>query len=359
MVEEVIWPKRLSRYLNSVLIASIGFVFIVMAGMCVVELGSRISSEAFVRSKINEIERDALTNGPVIGQSVSSYAGAGGNNFGTIPNAVSVEVSEHALFRSILDDLEHLSVSGAERPEQTVHHIRQRISERGLSETRRLQIALRTASIPPLESQIQVEIGRIVQFDADIDRLNVELNQASRDVAEPAFDSGRSVPELQSDLDQLLRNRSQVHDNLDSLESSLNSAKDALAQLTADIPNWEPTQYVIKNVILYLQSDMLLAIAIILCGGIGAIISAGRSQRASYFEAIFGGLTAGFVTFLILKGGKFLFLINLGPEQHTIVNPYAGAFAGILAGLFTDKAYAILSDLADSIAEKVATASKS
>ena len=61
---------------------------------------------------------------------------------------------------------------------------------------------------------------------------------------------------------------------------------------------------------------------------------------------MFLGLVAGMVALLVLKGGKFLFVVDFGIA--TLENPYSGALAGILAGLFTERGFKLIEHLIDS-----------
>jgi hypothetical protein len=50
--------------------------------------------------------------------------------------------------------------------------------------------------------------------------------------------------------------------------------------------------------------------------------------------------------------GQHLFLVT-SPGVRIPANPYSSAFAGLLAGLFSDKAYKVLSSLVDNLASQV------
>jgi len=131
-----------------------------------------------------------------------------------------------------------------------------------------------------------------------------------------------------------------------------------------------------------LRSDHLLAISIVCSAAIGAMIFIFRSRaelkpsaesRAeekpsaekstshknnSFSEILFtlgvitSGLATGFVVFLALKGGQNLFILSNSSVQIS-ANPYTSALAGLLAGLFSDKAYKTLSKLVDELLSRV------
>lgn len=107
----------------------------------------------------------------------------------------------------------------------------------------------------------------------------------------------------------------------------------------------------------FLSTEHLLAIAIMGCGAIGAIIAGLRANTIITFRNLSLGLAAGFVTFLGIKGGKHFFLVQ-GTIDQVAFNPYSSAFAGLLAGLFTERAYSLLSSVVDELIKKVQAAMK-
>lgn len=112
-----------------------------------------------------------------------------------------------------------------------------------------------------------------------------------------------------------------------------------------------------RNTVTDLGSDSLLALAVMLAGAIGAMIASLRSGNALSLRAFVLGIASGFVTFLVLKGGKSILLFHT-PDQMLMFNPYGAAFAGLLAGLFTERAHQILSVVVDDFVERVKGASQ-
>ena len=104
-----------------------------------------------------------------------------------------------------------------------------------------------------------------------------------------------------------------------------------------------------------MRSDHLLALSIICCSALGAMIFGLRSGTKMNVRTMTSGLATGFVVYLALKGGQHLFLIT-SPDIRIPANPYSSAFAGLLAGLFSDKAYKVLSSLVDNLASQVENA---
>lgn len=150
--------------------------------------------------------------------------------------------------------------------------------------------------------------------------------------------------------------REQLEENEDDIRA-ITSRISGLRAYTRDLRErelaWQPSRYVQLNSLIYMPTEMLLAIVIVLCGGTGSILTSFRSKSAKHLPAVFNGLLAGFITFLIVKGGKFFFIVNIAPESTVFINPFAAAFAGILAGLFTEKAYQILSEATDQLGNKI------
>jgi hypothetical protein len=106
-----------------------------------------------------------------------------------------------------------------------------------------------------------------------------------------------------------------------------------------------------------LSADHLLALAVITCGAIGALIAGIRGEKRLTLRYLSLGFAAGFVTFLAIKGGKHVFLVTSGSDP-AFFNPYSSAFAGLLAGLFTERAYQLLSSVIDQFAKRLESAMK-
>ncbi len=105
-----------------------------------------------------------------------------------------------------------------------------------------------------------------------------------------------------------------------------------------------------------LSSDQLLAIAIMASGAIGAMITALRGNGVMTLRALSLGLASGFVVYLAIKGGKHVFLLQAQGESVSF-NPYGSAFAGLLVGLFTDRAHQILLIIVEDFVERLRAAS--
>jgi len=113
-----------------------------------------------------------------------------------------------------------------------------------------------------------------------------------------------------------------------------------------------------KSILRSLSSEGILASLLLGSGVLGALISRIR-QTTSYhlqdiitFQPLLFGASAGFICFLVLRGGKSIFLLDYSAEIQQI-NPYSSAFAALLSGLFTDRAYKLLSLCVDALASKI------
>ena len=93
---------------------------------------------------------------------------------------------------------------------------------------------------------------------------------------------------------------------------------------------------------------VLFAISILCSATIGSLIAGVREHGRVPIRNIFLGFAAGFIAFLAIKGGKFLFVITAFGATAPL-NPYGGAFAGLLAGMFTNRAYELLSIMVDDL----------
>lgn len=96
------------------------------------------------------------------------------------------------------------------------------------------------------------------------------------------------------------------------------------------------------------STEMLLAITVMCCTATGAMIAGFRGGSHVTSRSILIGVASGFVVYLGVKGGRFLFLLETG--QNTIlINPFGTAFVGVLVGLFSDMAYGAIKDVFESL----------
>lgn len=100
-------------------------------------------------------------------------------------------------------------------------------------------------------------------------------------------------------------------------------------------------------------SDESLFLALAICSGaIGALIAGLRTIQFTLFRDLALGFASGFIVYLGMKGGKHIFLISTA-DTPVMLNPYSYAFAGILVGLFTERAYNLLGSLVGELEKRL------
>ena len=95
-----------------------------------------------------------------------------------------------------------------------------------------------------------------------------------------------------------------------------------------------------------LSSDMLIGLLLISCGILGSIMSTMRDGKGRVSKVIILGASVGFVALLGVKGGTTVFILS-NSGTNVPFNPYSTAFAGVVAGMFSEKLYMALSKLTD------------
>lgn len=115
-------------------------------------------------------------------------------------------------------------------------------------------------------------------------------------------------------------------------------------------PVLQPEGFTISFFELYgfyrLSTEMLLGILLISCGVLGSIMSTMRDGHGNPFKTIILGASVGFVALLGVKGGSTLFILT-SAGVNVPFNAYSTAFAGVVAGMFSEKLYLALSNLTD------------
>lgn len=334
-----------SHLVRSFCVSIFGVAFIGLASICVVELASRISAKGFVLSKITRLQ------GEISAEPENGLRAA--------------KIEELRTLVDIADGIDHLTVSGAEKTRETIHAIRQNMMEvrqpeavRSRLDQSRTRLNQQETRLPSLETQLtEVTLG--------IRDMNDRLAYFFRGIPVQQANSLPTVETKSQDVGPLKAQLAQLLVRESSLVDEIADTRRAIARLTDDIFEMEngqlPTRgswLVQYNPAIYLPNDILLACAIILCGGIGAIFAASRSRADRYARVIFNGLLAGFITFLVIKGGRNFFVIHLQYASNSQINPYTAAFAGILAGLFTEKAYMVLQQAIDIFGERLLQAER-
>ncbi|HEY6926772.1 MAG TPA: hypothetical protein VI653_25025 [Steroidobacteraceae bacterium] len=106
------------------------------------------------------------------------------------------------------------------------------------------------------------------------------------------------------------------------------------------------------NVFERLKTENLLAITIICCATLGGMLALVRRQEAPTLRTLTLGAATGFVVFLIIKGGRYVFFTHLQSDQINF-NAYGAAFTGFIAGLFSDMAFGVLHALVRDLSERI------
>lgn len=104
----------------------------------------------------------------------------------------------------------------------------------------------------------------------------------------------------------------------------------------------------------YQSSDLLLSLVVLFSGTVGAVITTLRRDKPLTLRDLGHGLAAGFITFLAVRGGKSVLFMDADPLL--LINPYNSAFFGLLAGMFTEMAYGLLSSLAEEMSGRLQNA---
>lgn len=115
-----------------------------------------------------------------------------------------------------------------------------------------------------------------------------------------------------------------------------------------------------------LNSDYLLALALVSVGLCGGLIGWFRQElkiEASIYNKtrpksyavnpsnMLLGLAAGFLVLLSIKGGKAVFIIDHRADLATF-NPYSSSLVALLAGLYSDKAFRLLTGLVGTFEDR-------
>ena len=406
-------------------IATVLMVLLIgIATVSIVELTTRIGAKAFLASKIAEIN-GRIANAALQGNSVTliqSGTPSSSRNFDSELSRDRLTLSEYKRLR---DKIRFLEFAGTKNIASTAHAIQKQLQETESTRLRSVEaedLAIRKSQIQGSISLIDNETEELSRFlsdsvdilrdlDLEISRITegiiessnlVELinNARNRIIGQPySSDATQQIrSQLLTDLSLLTVNAEtndivRIYERIDSwiqdkiskniaevtgysaelqnIDERINELTNRPTSLSSDRSDFNAENFYWLfgffplDRMVFLPSDVLAAIAVIACGGIGATVAGlrrpnrrplgGPKSAGGSFSAVrdlFLGLSAGFITFLVIKGGKFIFIIQ-GPEVSIPMNPYGSAFAGILAGLFTERAYQLLSSLVQQAAERV------
>lgn len=102
------------------------------------------------------------------------------------------------------------------------------------------------------------------------------------------------------------------------------------------------------------SSTFLIAVSAVLSGIIGSLVTVFRLERYSidFLKRVVLGITTGYISFLLIKGGRSLFLLE-GTDTLPMMNPYSSALFSLIGGMFTEKFFKLLGDLFDGLIKKI------
>ncbi len=107
------------------------------------------------------------------------------------------------------------------------------------------------------------------------------------------------------------------------------------------------------------SSEKLLAVLCIGSGIIGAVVAGIRSKHVLSVRQFSLGFAAGFISYLVIKGGRYLLMAQLDDGPWVAFNPYGCSLICVMAGMFTQRAYDLLSAVVDHLIRQVEVAIKS
>ena len=195
-----------------------------------------------------------------------------------------------------------------------------------------------------LTSNLDSKINEDVYGERKDAIINIERFEELNDKVTTLITVG--VDDQSGILKELIKSYQVVTARFDEAASDSESASNMLENLSS-------SNYI--GFIYEMRSDHLLASSTISCSALGAMIFGLRSGARMNVRTLTSGLATGFIVYLALKGGQHLFLLTT-PGVRIPSNPYSSAFLGLLAGLFSDKAYKVLTSLVDDLASRVENA---
>lgn len=195
-------------------------------------------------------------------------------------------------------------------------------------------------------------------FDAQLESL-----AKSRDFSVTGnADGQQSVPERRDQIDAIrarlqLLSHAGARDFDESLAGLGYQLRAVFSPKSIDPPKPDRSfaWYWLPDWVARVSSDSLLSFVVMVSGTVGALMAGLRGNGRFRIRDFALGLAAGFVTFLAIRGGKSVFLVD-GGDTTLMLNPYNSAFLGVLTGLFTDLAYELLRDFAQEIVKRLRSA---
>ena len=188
--------------------------------------------------------------------------------------------------------------------------------------------------IAKLRSEVQGEIVQRAQQGAGSgvgdapDRLQTIIGvqaELSALQATGAFRDDQTLRGLRTWMSDLLLNHSKG-----AKKAAADGAMDSLVSLASYV-----------SILRYWQNDYLLALAMVAAAILGATLALFGRDGAVMFSSLVLAGGAGIMSFLLVKGGKQVFLMQLD-SAPVAINPYTSVVVGLLAGMFREQAWALL-----------------
>lgn len=334
------------------------FLLIAIASIGTIELAGRISAKTYLNKKISEINAQIAKN-----------------EDSRNPASDLIRKYRVQQYEAILERVEQLDFSGAHDFSQTIYALSSQLAFINIEATRQSQI----------QSSKQVEISideQIKRNERDISVAVINLERQLKSIIQGEGSNNINNPELSisSLIDHAMGKKAIDADKFSSLSPEIrlaiaqfndgkarNEAQIAdlrlqstrTSNISPGIPQNEADSGILKPVafftlfMCYLPSDMVLALSVVICGAIGAVSASIRVRSKDLTRTSTLGLAAGFIVFLALKGGKFLFLVHHTGEASIPTNPFSAASLGILIGLFTERAYLALAQIFESTVDRI------
>ena len=353
-------------------------VFLVLATaslsvIAVSEMASRDSFAAFLklqadslRAEYVESSRGSSTSNSSTNRPASAQSGSSGSALP--PVQTQIDLSYEIKKRETLDEIDAtkrfesqvriLGALGAVAVSQTVEGIRRSFENYRLdrqSGTRRQELETTLARFESeardSTSEISLWESRIKQIEPMI-KSSAPVSAGAQVLADEVRDRTREHDMARSRLDTAVSQLANYRSGIKNIQESLALLKvDPPRTLLASLGAWQFFLWPFP----WLNSDYLLALAIMACSALGALVSGLRTKEPTSVRDLTLGIASGFVCYFAIKGGKTVFL--LGSHADLIpINPYGSAFAGLLVGLFSERVYELLNILVQDLEKRLTLA---
>lgn len=314
------------------------------------ELQSRIASKLLVESQIGLLK--------------ATLQGSDSNEVRSVPtDSLERQIAEYNI---ILNDIKFLEVAGADSSNNSIGHMRARMRDAAerLDQDRVISDLISDRDrLRSLVADANENSEPLLQFKAELElklsQLQVEFQDEVTGFGSTGIAGfGPQARAIENELNRVANQIEQISAERDELEAQITSiSTDIVAALS---PEQRTVSWFYRmSPFASLPSEILTGLIMVLSGAAGSVITFYRGDRSGQV-ALTSGLLAGFVAYLLVKGGRFFFLISPnGLNSEVFLNPFALAFAAIVAGMFSGTAYSAIERAVEQAAKKVAPATES